>query len=110
MRRFMAPTQLPTPDPLVPPQHNPPNLDAAMPRCKGCDLYLHATQAVPGAGSSRAKLMLVGEQPGNEEDKQGAPFVGPAGRRRAAPRDGRTAHQARRRVRDERGEALQICG
>ena len=49
------------------------------PRCKGCDLYKHAIQVVPGAGSSRAKLMLVGEQPGNEEDKQGAPFVGPAG-------------------------------
>ena len=65
--------------PFVPAEHKLPVLDAAMPRCKGCDLYLHATQVVPGAGSSRAKLMLVGEQPGNEEDKQGAPFVGPAG-------------------------------
>ena len=65
--------------PFVSEEHTLPILDAAMPRCKGCDLYLHATQVVPGAGSSRAKLMLVGEQPGNEEDKQGAPFVGPAG-------------------------------
>lgn len=64
---------------FVPEEHKLPILDAAMPGCKGCDLYKHATQVVPGAGSSRAKLMLVGEQPGNEEDKQGAPFVGPAG-------------------------------
>ena len=65
--------------PFVPEEHKLPILAAAMPRCRGCDLYLHATQVVPGAGSGRAKLMLVGEQPGNEEDKQGAPFVGPAG-------------------------------
>jgi DNA polymerase len=75
----MARAQLPTAAAFVPEEHKLPVLDAAMPRCKGCDLYLHATQVVPGAGSSRAKLMLVGEQPGNEEDKQGAPFVGPAG-------------------------------
>jgi DNA polymerase len=71
--------QFPTAAPFVPPDHKLPLLDAAMPACKGCDLYRHATQVVPGAGSSRAHLMLVGEQPGNEEDKQGTPFVGPAG-------------------------------
>jgi DNA polymerase len=65
--------------PFVPPEHKLPVLVEAMPACKGCDLYKHATQVVPGAGSSRAHLMLVGEQPGNEEDKQGEPFVGPAG-------------------------------
>jgi DNA polymerase len=65
--------------PFVPPEHTLPVLVKAMPTCKGCDLYKHATQVVPGAGSSRAHLMLVGEQPGNEEDKQGEPFVGPAG-------------------------------
>ena len=48
--------------------------------CKGCDLYLDATQTVFGAGSAKAGLMLVGEQPGDQEDKAGAPFVGPAGR------------------------------
>ncbi|HEV2576711.1 MAG TPA: UdgX family uracil-DNA binding protein [Acidobacteriaceae bacterium] len=65
--------------PFVPPVHKLPILAEAMPACKGCDLYKHATQVVPGAGTSRAHLMLVGEQPGNEEDKQGEPFVGPAG-------------------------------
>lgn len=65
--------------PFVPAEHKLPVLVQAMPACRGCDLYKHATQVVPGAGSSRAHLMLVGEQPGNEEDKQGEPFVGPAG-------------------------------
>jgi DNA polymerase len=72
--------QFPTAAPFIPAEHKLPILAAAMPRCHGCDLYKHATQVVPGAGASRAHLMLVGEQPGNEEDKQGAPFVGPAGR------------------------------
>lgn len=48
--------------------------------CKGCDLYLDATQTVFGGGSPTAELMLVGEQPGDQEDKAGAPFVGPAGK------------------------------
>ena len=48
--------------------------------CRGCDLYLHATQTVFGEGPVRAKLMFVGEQPGDSEDLQGHPFVGPAGR------------------------------
>lgn len=74
-----ARAQFPTAAPFVPPEHKLPILAAAMPRCEGCDLYKHAIQAVPGAGSSRAHLMLVGEQPGDQEDKQGAPFVGPAG-------------------------------
>ncbi len=47
--------------------------------CRGCDLYKHATQTVFGEGKARAKLMFVGEQPGNSEDLQGHPFVGPAG-------------------------------
>lgn len=55
-------------------------LAAAAQGCKGCDLYLDATQAVFGAGSGVAQLMLVGEQPGDQEDKAGEPFVGPAGR------------------------------
>ncbi|MGA5466353.1 UdgX family uracil-DNA binding protein [Mycobacterium sp. NPDC050041] len=48
--------------------------------CKGCDLYLDATQTVFGAGSKAATMMLVGEQPGDQEDRAGAPFVGPAGK------------------------------
>ena len=66
-------------------------LEAEMPRslkalreaenvCRRCGLYKHATQAVPGEGPARAPLMLVGEQPGNDEDLKGHPFVGPAGR------------------------------
>jgi uracil-DNA glycosylase family protein len=48
--------------------------------CRGCDLWKRATQGVAGEGSRKARLMLVGEQPGDEEDKQGKPFVGPAGK------------------------------
>lgn len=48
--------------------------------CRRCDLYRHATQAVPGEGRAAALLMLVGEQPGDREDIAGKPFVGPAGR------------------------------
>ena len=48
-------------------------------RCRGCDLYRHATQTVFGRGSEHAKIVFVGEQPGDQEDRQGAPFVGPAG-------------------------------
>jgi DNA polymerase len=48
--------------------------------CQRCPLYQDATQAVPGAGPSHARVMLVGEQPGDREDLAGKPFVGPAGR------------------------------
>jgi DNA polymerase len=48
--------------------------------CRACDLWRHATQTVFGAGPARASLVLVGEQPGDQEDRQGKPFVGPAGR------------------------------
>ena len=48
--------------------------------CTACDLYARATQTVFGDGPVRAHLFLVGEQPGDQEDKKGAPFVGPAGR------------------------------
>ena len=49
-------------------------------RCKACPLWANATQTVFGAGDPHARVMLVGEQPGDEEDKKGLPFVGPAGR------------------------------
>lgn len=63
----------------------PPHLDyrslaAASDGCRGCDIYKNATQAVFGEGDLHAAVMFVGEQPGNEEDLEGHPFVGPAGR------------------------------
>jgi DNA polymerase len=48
--------------------------------CKACDLWKRGTQTVFGEGSAHAKVMLVGEQPGNQEDLEGKPFVGPAGK------------------------------
>jgi DNA polymerase len=48
--------------------------------CRACDLWKRGTQTVFGEGSHRADLMLIGEQPGDQEDIQGVPFVGPAGR------------------------------
>jgi len=55
-------------------------LGAAEAACRRCELYRFATQVVPGKGPTHAPLMLVGEQPGNDEDLTGNPFVGPAGR------------------------------
>ena len=52
--------------------------DAAK-ECHGCDLFARATQTVFGDGDDSAQVMLVGEQPGDQEDRQGTPFVGPAG-------------------------------
>ena len=57
-----------------------PNLKHASRACKGCDLYLRATQTVFGEGTKNARVMLIGEQPGDKEDVDGRPFVGPAGR------------------------------
>ena len=58
---------------------DPPSKDD-VDRCRRCELWEHATQGVTGEGPKTAPLMLVGEQPGDEEDVQGRPFVGPAGR------------------------------
>jgi DNA polymerase len=55
-------------------------LRGAAATCRGCPLYRDATQTVFGVGHTDARILLVGEQPGNDEDLQGAPFVGPAGR------------------------------
>lgn len=55
-------------------------LAAAAPKCRGCELHRDATQVVFSAGPADAGLMLVGEQPGDQEDQRGRPFVGPAGR------------------------------
>jgi uracil-DNA glycosylase family protein len=56
------------------------SLRAAAEVCRGCSLYKRATQTVFGRGKASARLLLVGEQPGHEEDLHGEPFVGPAGR------------------------------
>ena len=56
------------------------SLRAAARSCEGCDLYKKATQTVFGEGAKNASIMLVGEQPGDMEDRHGRPFVGPAGR------------------------------
>jgi len=65
--------------PFVPKTTSVRTLSAAAHECRGCDLYKHATQVVFGAGPKGARVMFVGEQPGDLEDRQGEPFVGPAG-------------------------------
>jgi uracil-DNA glycosylase len=65
--------------PFVPDTTSLAVLAKAVQKCRGCDLYKYATQAVFGEGSSKARLVLVGEVPGDQEDLQGRPFVGPAG-------------------------------
>jgi uracil-DNA glycosylase len=67
-------------EPLVPHGADHDELRAAAASCTGCDLYRNATQTVFGAGPVPARVLLVGEQPGDQEDKAGEPFVGPAGR------------------------------
>jgi uracil-DNA glycosylase len=52
----------------------------AVQKCRGCDLYKYATQAVAGEGPRSSSIVFIGEQPGDEEDRRGRPFVGPAGR------------------------------
>jgi uracil-DNA glycosylase family protein len=65
--------------PFVPKTTSLRALSAAAHECQGCDLYKTATQVVFGAGPKSARVVFVGEQPGDQEDRQGAPFVGPAG-------------------------------
>lgn len=73
--------------PFIPNDRTLPVLREAVQHCRGCDLYQNATQAVFGeldtgasAKKPKVKIMLIGEQPGEQEDKQGRPFVGPAGK------------------------------
>jgi uracil-DNA glycosylase len=65
---------------FLPERKSLPTLRAAAAGCKGCPLYERATQTVFGNGLASAPLMLVGEQPGNDEDLAGRAFVGPAGK------------------------------
>jgi uracil-DNA glycosylase len=66
--------------PLVPERPTLPKLRDAAAGCTACDLYKTGTQTVFGEGTRNAEVMFVGEQPGDQEDKAGKPFVGPAGR------------------------------
>jgi uracil-DNA glycosylase len=66
--------------PLIPAEPTIPKLRVAAAECRACDLWQRGTQTVFGEGGSRARVMFVGEQPGDQEDIQGRPFVGPAGR------------------------------
>ena len=65
---------------FLPPRLNLSALRQAAAHCKGCDLYLNATQTVFGEGPKSAHVVMVGETPGDQEDIEGRPFVGPAGR------------------------------
>jgi len=65
---------------FMPERRTLPALREAAARCRGCQLWTRGTQTVFGEGPRRARVMLVGEQPGNDEDLAGKPFVGPAGR------------------------------
>ena len=66
--------------PLVPDRPSLPKLREAAAGCTACDLYKTGTQTVFGEGARSADALFVGEQPGDQEDKAGKPFVGPAGR------------------------------
>jgi uracil-DNA glycosylase len=75
----MAKRQVQTAASLIPGRATLPALRASAARCKACDLWKLGTQTVFGEGGENARVMLVGEQPGDKEDIQGRPFVGPAG-------------------------------
>ena len=64
----------------MPERRSLPAMRTAVQDCRGCPLYRGATQAVFGEGLATARVMLIGEQPGDAEDRKGKPFVGPAGR------------------------------
>ncbi|KOV73165.1 DNA polymerase [Streptomyces sp. NRRL WC-3618] len=79
-RTAAAPEEAYTAAPFVPDRGGLPALRRAAADCRGCPLHRDATQTVFGAGDRAARVMLVGEQPGDQEDRQGKPFVGPAGK------------------------------
>src|SRR5436190_20630130 len=72
--------EITTAAPPIPPKPTIPKLRVAAANCRACDLWKTGTQTVFGEGGSKPKVMLVGEQPGDQEDIQGRPFVGPAGK------------------------------
>ena len=77
LKRKVDPTSIPD---LIPPRPTIPSLQESAKDCRACDLWKNATQTVFGEGAQKAAIMLIGEQPGDQEDRIGRPFVGPAGR------------------------------
>jgi DNA polymerase len=75
-----VPKEFPPTESYLPDELTLPALKRASQKCRGCPLYLGATQTVFGEGPRDARIMLVGEQPGDREDLEGHPFVGPAGK------------------------------
>jgi uracil-DNA glycosylase family protein len=73
------PSDLPGAEAFLPERRDLPSLAHAAESCKGCDLWKPSTQVVFGEGPADASMVLVGEQPGDHEDIEGTPFVGPAG-------------------------------
>jgi DNA polymerase len=76
----MVRTAVPTAVPFLPRSRSLGAHAKAAQVCRGCPLWKDATQAVFGEGPKRARVVMIGEQPGDQEDQQGRPFVGPAGR------------------------------
>jgi DNA polymerase len=79
VQKIMARKPQVTAAPLVPDNPTIRKLQSAAAGCQACDLWKRGTQTVFGEGDSKARVMLIGEQPGDQEDIQGRPFVGPAG-------------------------------
>lgn len=79
-RQRQRPPEMPGARQFLPAEHTLAAMRARVTACRGCPLYRDATQAVFGEGGEHARVMLIGEQPGDAEDLAGRPFVGPAGR------------------------------
>ncbi|HYE90621.1 MAG TPA: UdgX family uracil-DNA binding protein [Terriglobales bacterium] len=79
-RRHNAAAAIGSAAPLVPPRPSLSSLRGAAADCRACPLWQRGTQTVFGEGQRHARVMMVGEQPGNDEDLAGKPFVGPAGK------------------------------
>jgi len=80
LRMVVRLPEFPTAEPFLPARITLPALKKAVQACRGCPLYKNATQAVLGEGPQHASVMFIGEQPGDQEDLAGKPFVGPAGK------------------------------
>src|SRR5436190_1761516 len=88
---------------FIPPRPTLDTLREAARGCRGCRLWTVGTQTVFGEGPRRARVMLVGEQPGDQEDKEGHPFVGPAGAaRQGVSRDEESGGEAGCALRESR--------
>ncbi|MBX3158078.1 MAG: UdgX family uracil-DNA binding protein [Deltaproteobacteria bacterium] len=80
LRARPDPAEFPGAEQFLPHAHTLQALNTAVQGCRGCPLYRRATQAVFGEGLATSRIMLIGEQPGDAEDRRGRPFVGPSGR------------------------------